>query len=212
MKAIIIGATGLVGNHILRRLLDREDIRQVLIFVRHSSGILHPKLIERVVDFERIDKWHDEIRGDILFSALGTTLKAAGSKAAQYRIDYDYQFTVAQAAAKNGVSRYVLISSVNADAQSAFFYLKMKGELEEAVKALNFKSISILRPGPLKGLRKKNRLSEVISVKLLELMPEILVRPGMKPVSAEKVANKSINCGLSSNSGLFIIGPEAIFA
>lgn len=212
MKAIIIGATGLVGNHILRRLLDREDIRQVLIFVRHSSGILHPKLIEKVVDFERIDKWHDEIRGDILFSALGTTLKAAGSKAAQYRIDYDYQFNVAQAAAKNGVSRYVLISSVNADAQSAFFYLKMKGELEEAVKALNFKSISILRPGPLKGLRKKNRLSEVISVKLLELMPEILVRPGMKPVSAEKVANKSINCGLSSNSGLFIIGPEAIFA
>lgn len=212
MKAIIIGATGLVENHILRRLLDREDIRQVLIFVRHSSGILHPKLIEKVVDFERIDKWHDEIRGDILFSALGTTLKAAGSKAAQYRIDYDYQFNVAQAAAKNGVSRYVLISSVNADAQSAFFYLKMKGELEEAVKALNFKSISILRPGPLKGLRKKNRLSEVISVKLLELMPEILVRPGMKPVSAEKVANKSINCGLSSNSGLFIIGPEAIFA
>lgn len=211
MKAIIIGATGLVGNHILLRLLDREEIEQVLIFVRRSSGILHPKLVERVVDFERIDNWQVDIRGDVLFSALGTTLKAAGSKAAQYRVDYEYQLQVAQAAEKNGVTRYVLISSVNADAKSAFFYLKMKGELEEAVRVLNFKSISILRPGPLKGLRNKNRLSEVISVKLLELMPRILVKSSMRPVSAEKVAIKSIICGLSSSSGLQFIGPEVIF-
>ncbi len=210
MKAIIIGATGLVGNHILLRLLDMEDIEQVLIFVRRSSGILHPKLIERVVDFERIDKWHGEIRGEVLFSALGTTLKAAGSKAAQYHVDYDYQLQVAQAAAKNGVMRYVLISSVNADAKSAFFYLKMKGELEEAVKILNFKSISILRPGPLKGMRSKNRISEVISVKLIELMPKILVTSSMRPVSAEKVAIKSIICGLNSSAGLHFIEPEMI--
>lgn len=210
MKAILLGATGLVGNHILLRLLDTKDIQQVLVFVRHPTGLLNPKLIERVVDFENIDQWQDEIRGDILFSALGTTLKAAGSKAAQYRVDHDYQLHVAQTAAQNGVSRYVLISSVNADTQSAFFYLKMKGELEEAVKALNFKSISILRPGPLKGVRRKKRLSEVISVKVLELMPKILVRPGMKPVNAEKVANKSINCGISSISGQHIIGPEEI--
>lgn len=210
MKAIIIGATGLVGNHILLRLLENKDIKQVLIFVRHSTGILHPKLLEKVVDFERIDKWQDEIKGDILFSALGTTLKAAGSKMAQYRVDHDYQLQIAQAAAMNGVTRYVLISSVNADAKSAFFYLKMKGELEEAVERLDFKSISILRPGPLKGLRGKPRLREVISVKLLEIMPQMLVKPGMKPVTAEKVAIKSISCGLGSFLGINFIEPEEI--
>lgn len=207
MKTIIIGATGLVGKSIIKNLLKRSDVSEVLVFSRRSTGLSDPKLKEEIVDFEKVNDWKHKIQGDVLFSALGTTLKTVGTKEAQYRIDHDYQFMVAVEAALNGVSRYVLISSVNANSRSPFFYLKMKGELEDKIRTLSFSSIFILRPGPLKGHREKPRLMEEISTAVLSKLP---VGAGMKPVSGDQVAKVAINCGLAGQSGVKILEAKAI--
>jgi uncharacterized protein YbjT (DUF2867 family) len=208
MKVIVIGSTGLVGNHILKELLGDERVTSILAFVRRSFAITHPKLEVRVVDFNQITQWESEIRGDVLFSSLGTTLRAAGSKENQYLIDHDYQFSIAQSAAINGVTKLVLISSVNADPKSIFFYLRMKGELEEKVAHLPFKSIFILRPGPLVGLREKPRWTEEVSTTFLKILPKALVSPGMIPISGEKVAKAAVMKGLSQEAGVHILGPR----
>lgn len=197
MKAIVIGATGLVGKHIVEILLKRPEVSSVLVFARRDLSISHSKLQTVIVDFDKVPEWANQIQGDVLFSALGTTLKTVGSKEAQYKIDHDYQLHVAEAASQNSVSGYVLISSVNANAKSPFFYLKMKGELEEKIRKLSFKSVHILRPGPLKGHREKERLNEILSVGLLDHLPKFLVAPGMRPVDGKHVAKVAVSLGLS---------------
>lgn len=210
MKAIVVGATGLVGKAITEKLIADSSISSIEIFVRRNTGLVNPKLTETLIDFDNLEQWKADIKGDVLFSALGTTLKAAGSKEAQYKVDYHYQLKIAEAAASNGVKSYVLISSVNADAKSQFFYLRMKGELEEKVSTLDFPSVHILRPGPLKGNRETSRLNEVISTKFLDLMPKVLVTAGMRPVEGEKVAAVAIISGLSFEKGIHIVGPKNI--
>jgi uncharacterized protein YbjT (DUF2867 family) len=207
MKAIVIGATGLVGKSIILQLLKRPDISEVKVFTRRSTQIHDSKLIEHIVDFEKVNDWKSEVTGDVLFSALGTTLKTVGTKEAQYRIDHDYQFMVALAAASNGVQNYVLISSVNASSKSPFFYLKMKGQLDDKVSTLTFKSVSILRPGPLKGHREKPRLTEEISTALLSKLP---LSAGMKPVDGDQVAKVAINSGLAGKPGVEIYEAKSI--
>src|ERR1700761_7880367 len=109
--AIVIGATGLVGKQLVQQLLKDTRFEQVKIFVRKSTGISNSKLQEHVVDFDQPDTFKRALTGDVLYSALGTTLSAAGSKDAQYKVDYTYQYQVAKTAAANGVKEYVLISA-----------------------------------------------------------------------------------------------------
>src|SRR6476469_3842133 len=118
----MIGATGLVGSQLLIQLLHDERFAKVIAFGRKRSGKSHPKLEELVIDFETPESWSSLVTGDVAFSSLGTTLKQAGSQAAQKTVDYDYQFSFAKAAAKNGVPSYVLVSSGSADPESSMFY------------------------------------------------------------------------------------------
>jgi len=210
MNAVIIGATGLVGKNIVNEALKNDLFKEVKVFVRRSMNLSHPKLKEFVIDFDSIDHWKNEISGDVLFSALGTTLKAAGSKAAQYKVDHDYQLHFARIAAENGIKSYVLISSVNADSTSSFFYLKMKGELEEQIRKLPFHSVSILRPGPLKGEREKSRLSEIISVGILSRLTTVIKAPNISPVNGVHVAKISIEAALLQRPGINIFEPKDI--
>ena len=136
--AVVIGATGLVGSELVALLLADSRFETVKVFVRRSTGRQHPKLEEHLVNFDAVETWKEQLTGDVLFSAMGTTLKQAGSKDAQYKIDYTYQYNVAKAAAENGVPQYVLISSAGASPKSRIFYSRMKGELEESVKKLTF--------------------------------------------------------------------------
>lgn len=207
MKILVIGSTGLVGREILNHLLNDHEVHS---FSRRDVGFSHPNLHEHIVDFNKIESWGHLLTGDVLFSALGTTLKTAGTKEAQYKIDHDYQLEVAKAASINGVISYVLISSVNADSSSLFYYLRMKGELEDKVSQLSFKSISILRPGPLKGEREIGRLSEIISTKILDMMPKVLATPGLRPILGSKVAKMAVTVGLEPSNGIKIIGPREL--
>lgn len=163
MQAIVIGATGATGKALVQQLLDDNQYDAVKIFVRKPTALSHPKLQEFVIDFNKPETWQADVQGDVLFSCLGTTIKAAGSQAAQWKIDYDYQFQFAQAARHNGVSRYVLVSSLGANSQSKAFYTKMKGQLDEAVQALNFEHCVILCP-PMLVRPNSDRLGEKIGL------------------------------------------------
>ena len=129
MKILLIGATGATGRDLLKLLLDDSEVDSVVIFVRRDVGIEHHKLTIHVIDFEKPEEWVHLVNGDVLFSCLGTTLKDAGSKAAQWKVDYDYQYSFAKAARQNGVECYVLVSAMNASSNSGFFYSRMKGKL-----------------------------------------------------------------------------------
>ncbi len=211
--AIVIGATGLVGSYITLKLLDDSRYSKVKVFVRNSLEVKHPKLEEHIVDFEKLDLWKDEIKGDELYSALGTTIKKAGSKNAQYKIDFTYQYETAKAAAKNGVKSYMLISSAGANYKSSNFYLRMKGNLDEKVQLLNFKKIRIFRPSILVGLRSEKRVGESIGIKIAGLITRII--PALKrykPIKASSVAEAMIvSANQNKSDKIKIYHPEEIF-
>ena len=149
MKGLIIGATGATGKDLLAKLLEDEAFSEIHSFVRKPMSISHPKLHAHVVDFDTPEAWSDLLHGDVAFSCLGTTLAVAGSKEAQWRVDYDYQYAFAQQCKANGVPTFVLVSAAGAKAQSKLFYNRMKGQLEDAVKALGFPSLLIFQPSVL---------------------------------------------------------------
>jgi len=192
-SAIVIGATGLVGSSLVQLLLKDNRFSTIKIFVRRSTGIQHVKLEEHIINFEEPNQWQHLVNGDVLFSALGTTLRQAGSKEAQYKIDYQYQYNFAKAAAQNGVPVYVLVSSAMASERSRIFYTRMKGELERDVKPLPFQNIHILQPGVLAGKRTESRMGEKVGIKILRFLNSIGIAKQQKPIDAAIVAQAMIN-------------------
>ena len=211
--AIIIGATGLVGNLITRKLLEDNRYEKVKVFVRKSLNINNPKLEEHIVDFDNIALWKNNLSGDEFYSALGTTLKKAGSKDAQYKIDFTYQYEAANAASENGVRKYLLVSSLGANSKSSNFYLRMKGSLDEKVRLLSFDRIRIFRPSILVGDRSEKRFGESLGIKIAGTLTKII--PALKkyrPIKASQVAEamiKSANQNLSDK--IKIYNSEEIF-
>lgn len=186
--AIVIGATGLVGSNLVKLLLEDEDYKKVNVFVRRPTNIEHPKLNEYVVNFDQRNDWREKVQGDVLFSALGTTLRQAGSKEAQYKVDYDYQYNMAVTAATNGVRDYVLVSAQNADPNSSFFYARMKGELEDSASKLPFKHMVLIRPGLIYGKRKHYRKRESLALCFITLCNKLGMLKNMKPIHGKDVA------------------------
>jgi len=166
VTAIIIGATGATGKALVQTLIEDKDYKLVKIFVRRHSGLNHPKLEEHVVDFDNVESFRDQLKGDVLFCVMGTTIKIAKSKEKQYKVDYTYQYEVAKACASNSVPQLVLQSSLGAKVTSKSFYSRIKGELEEAVGALPFEHIVIFRPSFLDARRSPFRLGEYIGIML----------------------------------------------
>ncbi|PWJ42589.1 NAD-dependent epimerase/dehydratase family protein [Sediminitomix flava] len=192
--ALVIGATGLVGKNLVQLLLHDAAYDKVIVFARRSTNIGHSKLQEHIVDFDHIESWKELLKGDVLFSAMGTTIKKAGSKDVQYKIDYTYQYDVAKAASEQGVNQYVLVSSSGANAKSPIFYARMKGELDEAVIKLNFEKVAIIRPSVLVGEREERRFGEMIGIKLGKVLSAILPPIAKyKPIRGETVAQAMIN-------------------
>jgi uncharacterized protein YbjT (DUF2867 family) len=209
--ALIIGATGLVGRKLLEKVLTDARFSTVKIFVRKSCGLLHAKLVEYVINFDEPEKWSHLVTGDVLFSALGTTLSAAGSKERQYAIDYGYQFSFASAAAANNVPDYVLVSSAGAKENANGFYLKMKGELERDIKKLGFVSVYFIKPSLLVGDRKEERTGEKIGFVLLNAVNSIGLFRKYKPVPAEVVAQAMVNCAISRQPGTHVVELKDVF-
>ena len=149
MKALIIGATGATGKELVNILMQDPGYTAVVIFVRSASGMSHPKLSEVLTDFDKLEEVSEWIKGDLWFSCLGTTLKAAGSKEKQWQIDYEIPLKFAEIARRNKVHSAVLLSAHGASVNSNIFYSKVKGELEEKIASLAFDQYIIFRPGLL---------------------------------------------------------------
>ena len=192
MEALVIGATGATGRELVNKLLLDDDFSQVTIFVRTATNIKHKKLKIHEIEFKELEKYKDLIKGDILFSALGTTKKDAGGKEQQHEIDYTYQYEFAKIAAENGVSNYSLVSSVGANAKSSFFYPKIKGALEEAVKKLDFKKIDIFQPPMLIRQPDLIRDGEKSGIKILNRLNKIGILKSQKPLAVEALAEKML--------------------
>jgi uncharacterized protein YbjT (DUF2867 family) len=210
--ALLIGATGLVGSHLLDLLLKDPRFNKVKVFTRRSTGKKDEKLEEFVIDFDNVKGWAHQISGDVLFSSLGTTIRKAGSQDAQYKIDYTYQYELANQASQIGIGTYVLVSSAGASPKSKIFYSRMKGELEEAVSKLPFHNIRILQPGILDGQRVESRPAEKMAIKISKVLTYI---PGVKkfrPIHAEIVAKAMINAFFDDQAGIRKYTLEEVFA
>jgi uncharacterized protein YbjT (DUF2867 family) len=211
MKALVLGATGAIGKDLVSLLLQDEAFDRVDIFVRREVPASSDKLVVHVVDFDHPEQWAGELTGDVLFSTLGTTIRAAGSQPAQWKVDYTYQLQAAQSARKNGVPVYALVSSVGADAKSMIFYSKMKGALDRDVQALGFEGCFILRPPSL--IRKgSDRLGEKIGVVALRAFNAIGLMRNFTPMPTEAVAAAMIRLAKSGRKGTGIFTSQEILS
>lgn len=191
--AIVIGATGLVGSEILALLEEDPRFDSVVTLVRRARPEgNHPKVEEHVIDFRAPESWRELVRGDVLFSAMGTTKKKAGSQEAQYEVDYTFQMRGARAAYEGGVDCVVLVSSMGADPSSSIFYSRMKGELDRDVCALGLPRARVLRPGILDGDRQEHRPLEAIGLRAMRAFAVVPGLRGFRPIHAKVVARAAI--------------------
>lgn len=211
MNALLIGATGATGKDLLNLLIKDDYFQRVDIFVRRDVDTNHEKINVHVIDFDTPNEWKDLVKGDVLFSCLGTTLKAAGSAEAQWKIDYEYQYEFAKAARENGVDNYVLVSTGMASPDSLFFYTRMKGQLEEAVRALGFAKLSIFNP-PVLVRKDSDRTGEAVAVKVTQLLNLIGLFRSQKPMPTEVLAKALINSAKRTDAGDRAFQGESIWA
>ncbi|SDI64193.1 Uncharacterized conserved protein YbjT, contains NAD(P)-binding and DUF2867 domains [Ferrimonas sediminum] len=190
--AIVIGATGVVGRALVEQLAATPAVDRIVTLTRRPVPHDSHKVVNQVVEFDHLDRYRQWFQGQWLFSCLGTTLKQAGSLDGQRRVDLDYQYQAAQLAAANGVDHYLLVSSSGADADSGNAYLKMKGQLEQRIRALPFNRISVFQPSLLLGERHDFRPAERLGALL---MPLLCLLPGLRryrPIPGTQVAAKMV--------------------
>ncbi len=208
--AVVIGATGLVGEILTNKLAQSNFYDRVIVLVRRPVTFSSPKIESVILNFDKPDS--SLIKGNDIFCAIGTTIKKAGSKANQFKIDCEYPAEIARIARENGAEQFILVSSIGADANSSNFYLKTKGQLEERLTALNFPSLIILRPSFILGNRKENRMGEKIGIVLAKLLGPLMIG-GLrkyKGVEATVIANRMVVAAVSENKGKLIIESDRI--
>ena len=193
LTALVIGATGATGSELVNQLLEDNRFNSVVVFSRRPLVVTHAKLTTHIVDFDNPQSWAHLVKGDVLFSALATTLKQAGSQKEQYKIDYTYQYQTAETAAANGVGAYVLVSAMGANARSWLFYPRIKGELDNAVAALTFKQIHIFRPGFLLRQPDKIRPMEKLGIAIFDAFNTLGLFKSQKALPVEVLAQKMIS-------------------
>ena len=211
MKALVIGATGATGKDLVSQLLTDKGYDEVNVFVRRPLAVENPKLKTHIVNFDKPEEWKDLVKGDVAFSCLGTTLKTAGSKEAQRKVDYDYQYNFAKAAKENEVEDYILVSSYGANPKSKLFYSRMKGELEQSIKDLHFNKLTIFQPGMLER-KDSERTGEVLGGKIIKFANKFGVLTQQKPLPTEVLAKAMINSSKIKSYGYSKIKLGSIFS
>lgn len=205
---MLVGATGLVGQQVLQKALASERVRRVVAPTRRALPP-HPRLINPVVDFDRLPDDAPWWAVDAVVCTLGTTLKVAGSQTAFYRVDHDLPLRVAQLALRHGAQAYALNSALGADPRSRVFYSRTKGELERDLRALAYPSLTLVRPGLIGGERHESRPAEQIGVRVSQWLRPLLP-PRYRVVPAERIAHHLLQAALAGAPGCNVLSSEAI--
>ena len=193
--AVIAGATGLVGSHVLKLLLADPTWAHVISLGRRPVPDRHEKLEQRIVDLGALGAIADLPRTDDVFCCLGTTIKKAGSQDAFRRVDHDYVLELARAGLRFGATQFLLVSAIGADPTSRVFYSRVKGEVEAAVRKLPYRAVQIFRPGLLLGNRTEFRLGERIAMLTMPLLQPLLVSRlrRFRSITASNVARAMVS-------------------
>jgi uncharacterized protein YbjT (DUF2867 family) len=205
-KAIIAGASGLIGSKLLDILLSQPGYDEVLILLRKELPVEHKKLVQLVIDFDQLDNHAAAIAGHALFCCLGSTKKKTPDMAEYRKIDHDYPLKLAQLAKQTGVEHYHLVSAIGAGSKSSNFYTKMKGETEDDIQQVGIKCLHIYEPSVLTGDRKESRPMERLAIGLMKVIDPLLIG-GLKKyrsIPAQTVALAMFNESLKNEAGVFI--------
>ncbi|MBO3273723.1 NAD(P)H-binding protein [Pseudomonas schmalbachii] len=208
MKLLIVGATGLVGSHVLSQALADSRVSSVVVLARRTLAD-HPKLRTVQVDFAHLPDDADWWQVDAVICALGTTMRAAGSEEAFRRVDHDYPLAVARLARHAGTPTYVLNSAIGADVGSRFFYNRVKGELERDLARLGFPSLTFVRPGLIGGHRAEFRPGERLSVLALTLLGPVLPK-GWRLNPAERIAAALLDAAIAARPGTHVVTSDRL--
>ena len=192
--ALLFGASGLVGGHLLNELIKENYYSKIKIFVRSEPKISDPKIEIIRTDFNNLQNHKDDIKGDDCFLCIGTTKQNSPDKNEYRKVELEMPKEIAQIAKSNSINSFVFISSGYADPKSSGDYLKFKGQVEEELKRLNFTKLGIMRPSFLMGNRKQKRIGEKIGILVFKLLSPLLLGPlkKMKPINSEIVAKAMV--------------------
>lgn len=204
MTALVVGATGLVGGHLVRLLANDDRYARVAVAARRSLTSAPTGVEQRIIEFEALDQHRADLIGDHVFCALGTTRKNAGSAARFREIDLEYPRRIAEYARENGARHFSLVSAIGANPRSPFLYTRVKGEAEAAVRAVGFPSGAILRPSVLGGPR-AGRPLERLAQRVMSLVPG-----RWRTVPAVDVARAAIAVAAVEAAGWRIIESDEI--
>ena len=212
MEAILLGASGLIGGELLHLLLADPNYSKVKIIVRKELPITNKKLVQIIADFTTIEAIKDELKGDVVFSCLGSTKKKTPDLSEYYQIDHDYPLLVAKLAKEQGVKSFHIVSSLGANSSSSNFYLKMKGETEDDIEKIEFNSLHIYRPSLLTGDRKEKRILEKAGEFIMKIIDPLLFGSLKKyrSISGKTVASAMHKQSLMDNAGVFIYPSDKI--
>jgi uncharacterized protein YbjT (DUF2867 family) len=212
MKAVIAGATGLIGSHLLKLLEKDPDFDEVWVLTRRPLNSGQKKIREVITDFENLEGSMKDIKATHVFCCLGTTMKKAGSKEAFKKVDLEYPLELARVMLTKGAGKYLLVSAMGASTNSLFFYSRVKGEVEKEIRQLGYPGLVIFRPSLLLGERQENRSGEDIAKKAFKFLDNILVGPlkKFKGIHAATVASCMIKMAKKSHRGTWILESDQI--
>lgn len=210
--ALLLGATGLVGGHVLDLLLSDPAYRRVTVLGRRPLARMDSKLDQRAADFDRLRDHEISFAVDDVFCCLGTTIAAAGSQEAFRRVDHDYVVEAARLAAEHGARRYLLVSAAGASARSRIFYNRVKGEAEDAVRALPLEGAVILRPSLLLGERAEKRPMETFAQRVMPALNFLMAGPlrRYRPIEAATVARAMVRLAKEQPRGVRVVESDEI--
>ena len=208
MNLLLVGATGLVGRHVLALALADARVATVVAPVRKALPA-HPKLQAPLVDFDRLPPDAPWWQADAVICTLGTTMKAAGTRQVFRRVDHDYPLAVARLALAAGTPAYVLNSAAGASAGSRIFYNRVKGELERDLEGLGFASLTHVRPGLIGGERDEARMGEALALGVLRVLGPVLpARWRINP--APRIAHALLEAAMRATPGVHVVTSERL--
>ncbi|MBN2807054.1 MAG: NAD(P)H-binding protein [Prolixibacteraceae bacterium] len=209
--ALVAGATGLVGKQLILELISNNEYQKIIVLSRRELAIKHPKLAVKLVSFDQLDDQEYKERIDVCFCALGTTQKKSGRDGLT-KVDFNYVIKLAQLAERSHIRRFIVVSSQGANANSNFFYMRTKGQMELALKKTSIPSIYIVRPSLITGDREEFRFGEEVGYYLYKAFQPMMNGRfrKLRAVSGLQIARCMIDLAENAQDGYHLVESDVV--